>query len=290
MGVRGGSYLFGVYDSEAVKMMKSSVTISLADRVKGGPFVFRDLQAGCQKARELGFDAVEIFAAGADAIDKVGLRDLLDSNRLSLSALGTGAGYVLKKLSLTSNNQKVRTEAVEFIKKFVEPAGEFNCSVIIGSMQGHIAEGTDRQKALGWLQDALRQLSRFAGKSVSILLEPLNHNETNVLNKIEDAANLIESLEVDNVRLLLDLYHTDIEENSIAETIRRFSQYIGYIHLADSNRKAAGFGEIDFVPIAAALDDTGYEGYLSAEVLPWPDSQTAAEQTIKIFKQYFVKG
>jgi sugar phosphate isomerase/epimerase len=265
------------------------VTISLVNQVKGGPFVFWDLQAGCKKAAELGFNGVEVFAASTDAIDKATLRDLLDRNKLSLAALGTGAGYVLSKLSLTSADDKVRGEAIEFIKRFVEAAAEFNCSVIIGSMQGVIEKGIERQKALGWLRDGLRQLSQFAGKSVSILLEPLNHKETNVLSRIEDGAKLIDSLKVENVKLLLDLYHANIEEDSIAETIKGFSQYIGYIHLVDSNRRAAGFGEIDFGPIAEALFETGYDGYLSAEALAWPDSQTAAQQTIKTFRQYFVK-
>jgi len=271
-------------------MTKSSVTVSLADEVADGPFVFRDLHPACQMAAELGFDAVEIFAAGADAIDKTKVTRLLDTNKLSLSALGTGAGYVLKKLSLTNAGKKLRGEAIEFIKRFVELAAEFNCAVIIGSMQGVIAEGVERERALGWLRDGLKRLSLFADRTgVDILLEPLNRTETNVLNRLEDAAKLIDSLDVDNVKLLLDLYHANIEEESITETIRQFGKFIGYIHLVDSNRKAAGFGEIDFAPIAAALRDAGYDGYLSAEAVAWPDSRTAAEQTIKMFKQYFVK-
>ena len=70
--------------------MKSSITISLTPQARGGPFVFwDDLAAGCAKAGQLGFDAVEIFAApeslGADR-----LQPLLEKHRLKLAAVGTG--------------------------------------------------------------------------------------------------------------------------------------------------------------------------------------------------------
>jgi sugar phosphate isomerase/epimerase len=57
------------------------------------------------------------------------------------------------------------------------------------------------------------------------------------------------------------------------------------VHLADSNRRAAGFGHTDFAPVVAALRDVGYTGYLSAEVLALPDPRRAAEQTIASFRR-----
>jgi sugar phosphate isomerase/epimerase len=64
------------------------------------------------------------------------------------------------------------------------------------------------------------------------------------------------------------------------------SSYVGHIHFADSNRKAAGLGHTDFTPIIAALREISYKGYLSAEVIPLPDSATAAKQTIESFRKY----
>ncbi|HEV3385495.1 MAG TPA: TIM barrel protein, partial [Gemmata sp.] len=62
--------------------------------------------------------------------------------------------------------------------------------------------------------------------------------------------------------------------------------YVGHIHFADSNRKAVGLGHTDFTPIVSALKEIGYEGYLSAEVYPLPDSDSAAKQTIESFRKY----
>jgi sugar phosphate isomerase/epimerase len=59
------------------------------------------------------------------------------------------------------------------------------------------------------------------------------------------------------------------------------------VHFVDSNRRPAGMGHIDFVPIAQALRDIEYEGYASAEALPYPDSLGAAQQTIAAFREFF---
>ena len=91
-------------------MIKSAVTISLVPEAQGGPFVFWDNLAGsCAKAEALGFDAVEIFAPSAEALDARQLKQLLTQHRLNLAALGTGAGWVLRKLRLTDPDPAVRT-------------------------------------------------------------------------------------------------------------------------------------------------------------------------------------
>jgi len=60
---------------------------------------------------------------------------------------------------------------------------------------------------------------------------------------------------------------------------------VGHVHLADSNRREAGFGHTDFAPVVSALREIGYAGSLSAEVLALPDPQQAAEQTIASFRK-----
>jgi len=82
-------------------MIRSSVTISLVEEARGGPFVFwDDLAAGCKAAQELGFDAVEVFPPGPDAVDPKSLRRLLGKHGLALAAVGTGAGWVRHKKHL----------------------------------------------------------------------------------------------------------------------------------------------------------------------------------------------
>lgn len=266
--------------------MKSAVTISLVSEAKGGPFVFwDDLANGCQNAAELGFDAVEVFAPGPDAVPSENLASLLKAHSLSLAAVGTGAGWVKHKLSLTSPDESVRRGALAFIRSMIDFGGPHQAPAIIGSMQGRWGEGVSKEQALDWLRAALNELGEHARRfSVPLIYEPLNRYETNLVNTEADGARLMESLQTDNVRLLADLFHMNIEETNIASGLKDGGKWIGHVHFVDSNRRPAGCGHMNYAPIITALKAINYRGYLSAEALPWPDSRAAAEQTIRAFK------
>ena len=75
--------------------IRSCVTISLVPQARGGPFVFwDDLEAGCRKAKAIGFDAVEVFPPGPEGFDPGTLQGWLEELGLNLAAVGTGAGWV----------------------------------------------------------------------------------------------------------------------------------------------------------------------------------------------------
>jgi sugar phosphate isomerase/epimerase len=266
--------------------MKSAVTISLVPEARGGPFVFwDDLAAGCAAAKSLGFDAVEIFPPAADAIDTVFLRKLLSDNGLSVAAVGTGAGWVKHKLTLTSPDPATHGKAMEFVGTMIDFAAVFDAPVIIGSMQGRWGDGVSRETALGYLSESLLNLGLHAAKyGMSLLYEPINRYETNLINRLDDGVELLKGLATTNVRLLADLYHMNIEETDLATSLVAAGRYVGHVHFADSNRRAAGSGHTDFTPVVAALREIGYSGYLSAEILPLPDPLAAAKQTIESFR------
>src|SRR5437016_14302191 len=107
-------------------MIRSSVTISLVPEARGGPFVFwDDLPGSCRKAKELGFDAVEIFPPSADAVNAKDMRSILGDNGLALAAMGTGAGWVKQRLHLCLPGVSARAKAMAFIKSIVDLAGGF---------------------------------------------------------------------------------------------------------------------------------------------------------------------
>lgn len=268
--------------------MRSAVTVSLVPEARGGPFVYwENLDDACEQAARLGFDAVEIFPREAGALDVVALRAVLAKWRLRVAAMGTGGGWVVRKLTLTHPDAAIRHEAREFIRAIVDRAGEFQAPAIIGSMQGRWDGAVSREHALAWLAEGLVDLGQHAlQRGVPLLYEPLNRYETNLFNRVGDAAAWVRTLPTNNVRVLADLYHMNIEETDLPAALREAGSTIGHVHFADSNRRAIGFGHTDVAPIIAALRDIGYDGYLSAEILPWPDADGAARQTIAAFRAH----
>jgi sugar phosphate isomerase/epimerase len=264
--------------------VKSSVTISLVKSLNGAWIFQDDISISIPLAKKIGFDGVELFTAGADDVDAKLLRRLLDDNQINLSAVATGAGKILHNLTLTSPDKTVRAKAIDFVKKIIDFGATFNAPAKIGSMQGNIGKN-NRENALAVLTESLNELGRFARqRNVELLFEPLSHLSTDVINTVADGIEIIKKAGADNIKLLADLYHMDIEEPDIAESIKQAGEFIGYVDFVDSDRKPAGMGHIDLKSAVDALKHIGYKGYLSAEAMPWPDSQTAAEQTMKIFK------
>jgi sugar phosphate isomerase/epimerase len=270
-------------------MIKSAITVSLVPEARGGPFVFwGDLPGSCRKIAAFGFDAVEIFLPSADAIGEAAVRPILEQNKLKLAAVGTGGGWVTQQLTLTSHDQTVRTRAKEFVRAIIDAAGKFGAPAIVGSLQGRWAAQVDCDTAIHYLRDALEELGEHARKyNVPLLYEPLNRYETNVINTQGEAAALLRSLETTNVKLLCDLYHMNIEETDLGGAIRAAGEKVGHVHFADSNRRPIGNGHTDVSAIVRALSDIGYVGYVSAECLPRPDSETAAQMTIRSFRRFF---
>ena len=168
---------------------------------------------------------------------------------------------------------------MDFAEKFDAPA-------IIGSMQGRAADAVTKQVALRYLGNSLFKLDEHAADlGVTLLYEPINRYETNLINALADGATMLHGLGTGKVKLLADLFHMNIEEENVAAALRKTGPHVGHVHFADSNRKAAGWGHTDFAEAVSALREVGYTGYLSAEVLPLPDSDAAAKQTIECFKK-----
>lgn len=268
-------------------MIKSAVTVSLVPEAQGGPFVFwGDLPGACRKARALEFDAVEVFPPDPESIDAAGLQKLLNENGLALAAFGTGGGWLRQKLTLTAADADVRSRARAFIRRMIDQAAPFQSRVILGSMQGRWEGAVSRDQAVAWLAEGLEELGDHAAKQgVTLLYEHLNRYETNLFNRVEQVVPFLQGLSTKNVRILADLFHLNIEEQSLPEALRACGDLLGHVHFVDSNRRAAGWGHTDFPPIISALRQMGYQGFLSAECFAYPDSDRAAGQTIARFRE-----
>jgi sugar phosphate isomerase/epimerase len=275
--------------------IRSAVTVSLVPEAKGGPFVFwDDLPKAIEKAADLGFDGLEVFAPGPDAVAADELGAMLKDQELALAAVGTGAGWVKHKLLLTDPDKSQRKRAIEFVRSMIDfgaaagTAAGAAAPAIIGSMQGRWGGEVSKDLALAWLREALEELgTHAASRGTMLLIEPLNRFETNLLNTLADGSALLRSLAVSNVKLLADLFHMNIEESDSANSLVVAGSDVGHLHFVDSNRRPAGCGHIDYGPIMAALKRIAYSGFASAEALPWPDSDEAARRTMEVYRRVF---
>ncbi len=268
--------------------MRSAITVSLVPQAKGGPFVFwNGLEDACAQAAALGFDAIEIFPPNAHALDVNAVREIVTRHRLAVAAVGTGGGWVVNKWTLTHADCATRAQARAFILAIIEKAAALGAPAILGSMQGRWEGEVTRDQALIWLGEALEEFGARAAELGQVFLyEPLNRYETNLIHRTPDAAAWLRTLQTKHIRVLSDLFHMNIEEPDLAGALREAGDLVGHVHFADSNRRAMGFGHTTAAPIIAALRDIGYAGYLSAEILPLPDSATAARQTIESFRKF----
>jgi sugar phosphate isomerase/epimerase len=193
------------------------------------------------------------------------------------------------KLSLVHGDAGVREKAREFIRAIIDVAARWGAPAIIGSMQGRWEGSVTREQALGFLADALDELGEHAaGRGVPLLYEPLNRYETNLFNRLGETASWLHGLRSQNIRLLADLFHMNIDEANSPAALREAAGMIGHVHFADSNRRAVGMGQTAIAPIMTVLREVGYAAYLSAEIFPLPDPMAAARQTMASLREHAV--
>lgn len=114
-----------------------------------------------------------------------------------------------------------------------------------------------------------RVLGKWAGTlpvgASRLFLEPLNRFEATLLNRVGQAADLAWAVSHPRVVALADLFHMNIEEADMGEPIRSAGSLLGHVHIADNNRLECGAGCMDFRPSCGALQDIGYQGWISLE-------------------------
>jgi sugar phosphate isomerase/epimerase len=86
------------------------------------------------------------------------------------------------------------------------------------------------------------------------------------------------------VRLMPDIFHMNIEDASFRDAFTAARDFIGYVHVADSNRLAPGWGHMPFDEIFGILEDIGYDSWITAEILPQPDPDSAARQAVRFLR------
>ena len=271
--------------------MKIGIAVAPREALPSAFVVFReDLEISLGKARALGYDGVELALLHPGQIDAGRIEALLGEFELEIPMISSGQVFAEGGLCFTSPDREIRDRAVSRIKGLIDAAGRFRSMVNIGRVRGPLEPGRPRRVAEDRFLEALGEAADYAeAKGVVIALEPVNRYEINFINRLEEAVEIIDRLGRPNVTVMPDLFHMNIEESSIEGSLMACREHIGYVHFADSNRFAPGMGHLNFPNIISALKAIGYSGYVTAEILPYPDPDTAAARASRYLRALLPK-
>lgn len=175
-------------------------------------------------------------------------------------------------------------------------AKKLNCTNLIllaGVLgpNGEVIHHASKNPTTRWLTayKALCRIAEIAERNnVIYCLEHLNTKVDHIgycLPRVQDVVALVEAVNHPNIRILMDIYHTQIEEGNLIQLIRDYHSYIGYIHVADvPGRHEPGTGEINYPQVAQTLRDVGYEGIIGLEAYPQESSELALSRFYDVFK------
>lgn len=234
-----------------------------------------DDQASCfARAKALGFDAVEIsLIAGPDTP--------VDAMRAELDRCGLDVFCSMglpQDKDITSPDETVRRAGIEYLKRCVDAAARIG-SPILGGLPYvpwlHFPKGQDLRPYKERSAAAMREIAQAAHNAgIAICAEIINRFETYLFNTVAEGLDYLGMVGHPAVKLQLDTYHMNMEEDNLPAAIRQAGRHIGHFHCADSNRKLPGCGHIDWPAIKAALDEVGYRGALVIETFPNPAAET----------------
>lgn len=237
-------------------------------------------------ALELGYDAIEVSVRNPSDPVVIACERGLRSHGLRLSAIATGQSYYSDGWGLTTSDPEIRSLIDERMLGMVDLAAPWEALVVIGGVRG-VLEGSEQDHRDQYLR-AVESVHTYAEYAlplgVSVAVEPINRYETNYLNTIGEALDFVDQVGLPNVGILADTFHMNIEEADPVQSLRAAGDRLLHTQFVDSNRLAAGRGHMDFVAMAGVLRDLDFQGYLSTESLPLPDSRTAAKQAIDLFR------
>lgn len=232
-------------------------------------------------ARQAGFQGVEVWGYGLT--ERV--PEIINAARqtgLDISAVNHG-----RQRDLLHPDRAERELALAELRRSIVNAVDLGASGVI--VVPHFGESSlpdltpyksVMQLEYELLHNHLRTLSDYVyAMGTTLYLEPINHYETRFLNTLSDGIRVRRKIkDHPHVKLAADLFHMALEEPDLLQSLREYSGDVGYIHLADSNRRLPGRGLLDFAAIAATLRETDYQGWAALEVGEPGNNQEAARQ------------
>ncbi len=248
-------------------------------------------------AAQAGYDGVEI--APFTLANSVNDISAAERRRIREAAARAGVEIVglhwlLVKpegLHLTAPDAALRERTARYFGDLVDGCADFGGRVmVVGSpKQRSVLPGVAPQQAWEWATAVFRDpVKRAEERGVTICFEPLAPAETNFINTAAEAIRFAQQFGSPRFKIILDVKAMCAEAKPIPQIIRESWPHFAHFHANDKNLKGPGFGAVDFAPIAAALAEVGYAGYVSVEVFQFAEGpETIATRSIEYLRRVF---
>jgi D-psicose/D-tagatose/L-ribulose 3-epimerase len=224
-----------------------------------------DLLPVLERLKAIGYDGVEVPVFDLDPA-----KWALWARRLDDAGLERTANHVIApEFDPVSDDPAVRKAAYEHMLKVVDCCARVGATVLAGPHE--VALGvftgtgvTDAQ----WSRSVehIRRVAEYAaGANVLLTEEVVNRFELYHLNTMAQAIRFVDDVGHPNCRIHLDTFHANIEEKQPGQAIRSAGSRIGYVHISENDRGVPGSGHVLWDETFAALNDIGYDGWLTVE-------------------------
>jgi len=214
------------------------------------------------KVKEMGFDTIEIAVENLNNIDLPKLNSLLKENELSIILCGA---FGLTR-DISNMDENIRNIGKAYIIDCIKMAEALDCKLFSGPIYSAVGKtrmvsSEQKKQEWAWCVENLKEISPIAqAAGVTIGIEPLNRFETDMINLVDQALDLIQDVGSDVYKVHIDMFHSNIEEKSIPDTIRKLGNQLCHLHACENDRGAPGSGHQDWIGVRDALNEIGYKG------------------------------
>ena len=222
-----------------------------------------------KKAEKLGFDILEIGASPLPDYIQEQIRLLRQCAKDSGVTLTAGYGPTFEH-NMGSSDPAIREKASEWFKRLFEVMGQLEISKIGGALYSYwpvdFSKPVHKEDDWKYSVEGMKKLSELAEPyQITLNLEVLNRFENHILNTAEEGVQFVTEVDRDNVKVMLDTFHMNIEETSISAAIRTVGNLLGHFHTGECNRMVPGQGRMPWREIAEALHEIQYDGSVVME-------------------------
>lgn len=234
------------------------------------------------KAKEYGYDLFEIAVEDAALIDLKKVKNVAREIGLELSVSGAFG----PERDISSDNLAYRKIGLSYIKDCIRIANELESPVFGGPLYSAVGKTrlvSKEQKELErqYCIENLFEATNYAQEmGVVLALEPLNRFETDMINTIEQALALINEIDHPHLKILLDTFHTNIEEKNVVNSILMLGDKLAHVQGNENDRGTPGTGHVNWIGIRDALVQIGYKGSIVLETFGSPSKELARAASI----------